>query len=86
MRRVLDYFAYDRTLVDDELAEVRYRASVEPGIQEAFASMFPAPRQRWVESMATPEERIRQLPHETLIVHGRDDKVIPLANATACTA
>lgn len=81
MRRTLDYFAYSRELVDDELAEVRYRAALEPGVQEAFAAMFPAPRQRWVQALATPEDRIRRIPHETLIVHGRDDQVIPLDNA-----
>jgi 2-hydroxy-6-oxo-octa-2,4-dienoate hydrolase len=81
MRALLDVFAYDRSLVSDELAEVRYRASVEPGVQEAFSAMFPAPRQRWVDAMATPEDTIRGLPHETLIVHGRDDRVIPLDNA-----
>ncbi|MGD9530884.1 alpha/beta fold hydrolase [Pseudonocardia sp.] len=81
MRQVLDRMAYSRELVSDELAEVRYRAASEPGVQEAWAEMFPAPRQRWVESMATPEERIQEIPHETLIVHGRDDKVIPLENA-----
>lgn len=81
MRSVLDYFAYDRTLVNDELAELRYRASMEPGMQEAFSSMFPEPRQRWVESMTTPTEQISSLPHDTLIIHGRDDRVIPLDNA-----
>ena len=81
MRSVLDYFAYDRTLVNDELAELRYRASMEPGMQQAFSSMFPEPRQRWVESMTTPPEQISSLPHDTLIVHGRDDRVIPLDNA-----
>jgi pimeloyl-ACP methyl ester carboxylesterase len=81
MRRALDYFAYSRDLVNDELAEVRYRAALAPGVQEAFSSMFPAPRQRWVEAMATPGEQIRAIPHETLIIHGREDKVIPLDNA-----
>ena len=46
MRALLDMFAYDRSLVTDELAELRYKASVQPGFQEAYASMFPAPRQR----------------------------------------
>lgn len=78
MRRCLDFFAFDRSLVSDELAEVRYRASIQPGFQEAFGSMFPAPRQRWVEAMCTPEEEIAALEHEVLIVHGRDDQVIPL--------
>ena len=78
MRRCLDFFAFDRSLVSDELAEVRYRASIQPGFQESFGSMFPAPRQRWVEAMCTPEEEIAALEHEVLIVHGRDDQVIPL--------
>jgi 2-hydroxymuconate-semialdehyde hydrolase len=81
MRKLLDIFAYDRSLVNDELAELRYRASIRPGFQESFAAMFPAPRQRWVEALASQEADIRAIPHETLIVHGRDDKVIPLANS-----
>lgn len=78
MRKVLDVFAYNRDLVNDELAEVRYRGSIQPGFQESYSSMFPAPRQRWVEAMCTPEDDIRKLPHRTLIVHGREDQVIPL--------
>lgn len=81
MRRIMDYFAYNRELLTDELAEVRYRASIEPGFQESFSAMFPAPRQRWIDAVAAPEERIRALPHETLVVHGRDDQVIPLENS-----
>lgn len=78
MRGLLDIFAHSRELVTDELAEVRYRASVQPGFQESFGAMFPAPRQRWVDAMATPDEELRALPHRTLLVHGRDDRVIPL--------
>lgn len=78
MRRIMDYFAWDRGLVNDELAELRYRASIRPGFQESFSRMFPAPRQRWVDALASREEDIRALRHETLIIHGRDDQVIPL--------
>jgi pimeloyl-ACP methyl ester carboxylesterase len=78
MRKVLDVFAYNRDLVNDELAEVRYRGSIQPGFQESFAAMFPAPRQRWVHAMCTPEDDIRNLPHRALIIHGREDQVIPL--------
>lgn len=81
MRGLLDVFAYDRNLVNDELARLRYEASIRPNFQEAFSSMFPAPRQRWVDAMASREEDIRSLPHETLIVHGREDRVIPLSNS-----
>lgn len=81
MRGIMDYFAWSRELVSDELAELRYQASIRPGFQESFAAMFPAPRQRWVDAMASREADIRALPHETLIIHGREDKVIPLSNS-----
>jgi len=81
MRRIMDVFAHDRTLVTDELAQLRYEASIRPGFQESFAAMFPATTQRWGDAMASPELAIRALPHETLLVHGRDDQVIPLANS-----
>ena len=78
MRGLLDLFAYDRGLVNDDLARLRYEASVRPGFHESFAAMFPAPRQRWVDAMASAEADIRALPHQTLVIHGREDKVIPL--------
>lgn len=81
MRGLLDIFAHDRSLVTDELAELRYQASIRPGFQESFAAMFPAPRQRWVDAMASTEADIRAIRHRTLIIHGRDDRVIPLSNS-----
>lgn len=71
-------FAHDGTRVTDDMIRGRYEASVRPGIAEAFSSMFPAPRQRWVDSMAYPFDELQNIEHETLLVHGRDDKVIPL--------
>ncbi len=81
MRSLLDLFAHDRALVNDELAQLRYEASIRPGFQESFAAMFPAPRQRWVDAMASAECDIRQIAHHTLVIHGREDQVIPLANS-----
>lgn len=81
MRAILDLFAYDTTRIDDELAKMRYEASIRPGYQESFSAMFPAPRQRWVDAMASAEADIRALPNETLVVHGREDRIIPVSNA-----
>lgn len=81
MRALLDIFAFDRALVTDELAQLRFEASLRPGFQESFAAMFPAPRQRWVDAMASAEADIRALAHETLVIHGREDRVIPLATS-----
>eukprot|EP01037_Dinobryon_pediforme_P017788 gene17788-18007_t len=79
MKRLLDIFAHDRTLVTDDLAELRHRASIRPGVQESYAAMFPAPRQRWVDALASDAAQIAALNHRALILHGRDDQVIPVA-------
>ena len=81
MRGLLDIFAFNRDLVSDELAKLRYEASIRPGIQEAYSAMFPAPRQRWIDMLSSSEADIAALPHETLVVHGREDEVIPPENS-----
>jgi 2-hydroxymuconate-semialdehyde hydrolase len=81
MRKLLDIFAFDRTLVTDELAKLRFEASIQPGFQEAFAAMFPPPHQRWLDALASEDPALQALPHETLIFHGREDKVVPLESS-----
>jgi 2-hydroxymuconate-semialdehyde hydrolase len=81
MRNMMDTFAFNRALINDDLARMRFEASIRPGVQEAYRAMFPAPRQRWIEALASDENSIAALTHETLIVHGRDDQVIPLSNS-----
>ncbi len=78
MKRLIDIFAYDRKLVTDALAEQRYTASVRPGMQEAFSSMFPTPRQHGVDELAAYEDRLGKVHASTLLFHGREDRVIPL--------
>ena len=81
MGELMNLFAYDRSMLTAELIASRYTASIRPGYQESYARMFAAPRQEKLDALATPEEDVRQLRQPTLIVHGRDDKVIPLANS-----
>ena len=58
---------------------MRYQASIRPGMQEALVSMFPAPRQSGVDALAAYEERLASIRARTLIVHGREDQVVPLS-------
>ncbi|GAA6526188.1 alpha/beta fold hydrolase [Intrasporangium sp. DVR] len=81
MRALLDLFAYDTSRMTDDLARDRYEASIADGADERFAAMFPAPRQRWVDSMVLPVEEIRAITAPTLLFHGRDDQVIPLTTS-----
>lgn len=77
MRQLMKTFAFDPDLVKEEIVKSRFDASVRPGAQEAFASLFPEPRQRWLRELATPEDKLRALPHHTLLVHGREDVIVP---------
>jgi 2-hydroxymuconate-semialdehyde hydrolase len=36
--------------------------------------------------MCSPEAAIRALPHDTLVIHGRDDQVIPLVTSLTLTS
>ena len=81
MRALVQSFTYDNSFITDELVRSRYEASVRPGFHEAFSSMFPAPRQAGIKMLATPEADIRAIAHEVLVVHGRDDRIIPLSSS-----
>lgn len=81
MLSMLDLFTYNKKYANEELANVRYQASIEPGFQEAFSSIFPDPRQRSVDDLSFPDEVIKTVKNNALIVHGREDLVIPISNS-----
>ncbi|RIV39223.1 alpha/beta fold hydrolase [Micromonospora radicis] len=81
MEELLTYFVHDRSALPPSLAEQRYRASTKPGAQERWAAMFPAPRQRWIDELAVSRSRLATLRQPTLLVHGREDQVIPLESS-----
>jgi 2-hydroxymuconate-semialdehyde hydrolase len=81
MEGLLHLFAYDRALIGPDLARARYEASIRPGVQEAYRAMFPAPRQLALDAMTHPVDAIASITAPTLVVHGREDQVIPLQNA-----
>ncbi|WP_114201267.1 alpha/beta fold hydrolase [Janibacter anophelis] len=81
MIEIMDVFAWDKSRLTEDLARIRYEAATRPGVHEAFSSMFPAPRQEGVEDLTIPDQDIRGIQQPTLIVHGRDDEVIPLSTS-----
>ena len=81
MAELLELFTYDHSFANEALIKSRYEASIQSGFQESFSAIFPAPRQNGIESLAVDQTYIRDIQHEVLIIHGRDDRVIPLDNA-----
>ncbi|HXG36224.1 MAG TPA: alpha/beta fold hydrolase, partial [Dehalococcoidia bacterium] len=72
MEAFIRTMVYDHSLLNDQLFEERYQASVQP-------ELLNAPPQR-----AALEELWKDLgdvPHKTLIIWGRDDRVVPIDGA-----
>ena len=81
MAELIDLFTFNKKFASDELTQVRYEASMEPGFHESFSSMFPHPRQASVDDLSFPDEDFKTIQHNTLLVHGREDKVVPVENS-----
>ena len=77
MRAVIGLFAHDRNLITNELVELRYQASLSPKVRDSWQAMFPAPRQRWVDDLALSGAELASVSAQVLLVHGRDDRVVP---------
>jgi 2-hydroxymuconate-semialdehyde hydrolase len=77
MREVIGLFAHNRQLITDELIGLRYRASLDPPVRDSWAAMFPEPRQRWVDDLALAGAELASVGSPVLLVHGRDDRVVP---------
>jgi 2-hydroxymuconate-semialdehyde hydrolase len=83
MREVIGLFAYDRGLINDDLVRMRYEASLHPSVRDSWAAMFPAPRQRWVDDLALAGAELAAVRQAVLMVHGRDDLVVPWRSSSA---
>jgi pimeloyl-ACP methyl ester carboxylesterase len=78
MRDLLrNYFAVDPAMITDELVEIRYAASIATGAYEAYRAMFFDPRHAGSE-LGITEDEVRAITTPALLIHGREDKVVPV--------
>jgi len=77
MREVIGLFAYNRSLITDELVQMRYEASLNPPVRDSWAAMFPHPQQRWVDDLALSGAELNAVSQPVLLVHGDRDDLIP---------
>lgn len=75
-------FLYDASLATDALVEERYQASCAPGVQETYEHMFFGEGQRGNEHQL-PDDELAAITTDTLIIHGREDRIIPIENSWA---
>jgi 2-hydroxymuconate-semialdehyde hydrolase len=81
MAEAISWFVYDPDAVGGDLegiAEERYPAAMDENVRRSFAAMFPPPRQKHVDDLVLPDLAFQSMDHTVLLVHGRDDEIIPL--------
>ncbi len=76
IRRTLYQVYGDRNAVTDELVEMLYRPSCDPGAQKVFASVLTAP------AGDTPDKLLADLQRPLLIIWGEKDPWTPVTGAT----
>lgn len=72
IRRTLYQVYRDRTAVTDELVDLLYTPSCDPGAQQVFASILSAP------PGPAPEELLPKLERPLLVIWGADDPWTPI--------
>lgn len=80
-RNIIRWFVYDDAFLADRLDSIvktRYEAAMKPEVKRSFQAMFPAPRQRVLDDLVVPELALHRMTNPVLLVHGRDDRVVPL--------
>jgi 2-hydroxymuconate-semialdehyde hydrolase len=82
MAAVIRWCVYDPAIVGGDLdarAEMSFEAATkdEKG-RRSFAAMFPPPRQQHIDDLVLPDLVLQGMNHPVLLVHGRDDVIIPL--------
>ena len=77
MRELMNVFTHSNFVVNDEIIESRFQASIRPGYQEAYQQIFPEPMQQQLDNLCLPEEEIAAIENRALIIHGREDVIVP---------
>lgn len=79
MRATMAHFPYDPAFITDELVEDRYQASLIPGAQEGLRKLLVKPNDEGDTPLSgMPEAVVAGIVHPTLVLHGREDRVIPV--------
>lgn len=79
LERILRLFPFDPHLVTAEMVDRRYEASSRPAAKRAPHPVATVPTESGVRVFRmTPEAELAAIQTPTLILHGRDDKVLPV--------
>ena len=79
MQRLIGALTGPGYRADDALINRRYELSIEPDTRRAYKAAM-----NWIQAQGGlfyPEDALRTVTAPTLVVNGKEDRVVPLANA-----
>jgi 2-hydroxy-6-oxo-6-(2'-aminophenyl)hexa-2,4-dienoate hydrolase len=79
MRSIVKSLTNDRFEVDEDMVDYRYRLSIEPGVRAGYIAT-----QNWIRGrggLYCDESLLQEITVPTLIVSGKNDKVVPVTSA-----
>ena len=82
MLQIVRMFTYHPDQVTDEMVQLRLQTALRPGAMARQARLFPGEaRISRVTSLITPAQLVATIERPTLLVHGRDDRIVPPATS-----
>ncbi|MEM9879246.1 MAG: alpha/beta hydrolase [Pseudomonadota bacterium] len=79
IRRIIGSLANPNFKYDEDLVPYRHQLSIDPDVRKGYSAFMG-----WIGQQGglhRPNEFIAQLKHKTLVLHGKDDAVVPLSSA-----
>ncbi|GAB4356750.1 MAG: alpha/beta hydrolase [Immundisolibacter sp.] len=78
-REMMHSFVYDPAAVPEleDIVQQRYATATDPKVRAVQENMFAAMREG-MDQLIVPEVTLSRLPHQVCIVHGRQDRIVPL--------
>lgn len=78
-REMMHSFAYDADKFEgmDRIIETRFKIATDPAVRDIAEKMIESMKVG-IESLVMPPSILGKLPHDVLIFHGRQDRIVPL--------
>lgn len=78
MARILQAFPYDPSFVTPDMVRDRFLATQHAGGMAAYRKLFPEPKAGAAQTVkGIPEDSLRSIETPILVLHGRDDRMVP---------
>ena len=79
LANMISWFSYNQDTNKgqlNEIAKMRYEATMQSEVRSSFEAMFPAPRQKHLDEIVIPEGSLRNMDHPFLLIHGLQDLLV----------